>query len=64
MGISPAQYIRVIKLNHIRRILKASNPETTLIQDIAYDWGFWHQSNFIHNYKMMFGELPSQTLAH
>ena len=61
LGISPLQYLRISRLNGVRRTLMLSNP-TTVIADVAAQWGFWHQSQFAKDYKQLFGELPSQTL--
>lgn len=62
MGISPKRYIMAVRLNQIRRILLEADPDTTQVRDIAFEWGFWHESNFSKYYKEMFGELPSATL--
>jgi AraC family transcriptional regulator, ethanolamine operon transcriptional activator len=63
LDISPVAYLRAIRLNRVRRALKANagSPHTT-VADIAAHWGFWHLSRFAGNYKQMFGELPSETL--
>lgn len=61
LGISPLQYLRVSRLNGVRRhLLKAESK--TAIADIAAQWGFWHLSQFSKDYKQLFGELPSHTL--
>ena len=59
--ISPNHYLKAIRLNQVRRSLKLADPTTDTVQDIAFNWGFWHASNFTASYKHMFGELPSQT---
>lgn len=61
LGISPLQYLRISRLNEVRRKLMQAN-EGDVIADIAAQWGFWHQSQFAKDYKQLFGELPSQTL--
>lgn len=63
LDISPVAYLRAIRLNRVRRALKANAgcPDIT-VADIAAHWGFWHLSRFASNYKQIFGELPSETL--
>ena len=29
---------------------------------ISARWGFWHMSRFARDYRLLFGELPSETL--
>jgi AraC family ethanolamine operon transcriptional activator len=47
-------------LNAARRMLKQNDARG--ITDIACDLGFASGSHFTRHYKVMFGELPSQTL--
>jgi AraC family ethanolamine operon transcriptional activator len=63
LDINPIAYLRAIRLNRVRRALKANAgcPDIT-VADIAAHWGFWHLSRFAANYKQIFGELPSETL--
>lgn len=61
LGISPLQFLRLTRLNHVRRALRAASPEQS-VTDIATYWGFWHLGQFAHDYKQQFGECPSQTL--
>ncbi|GAA3921012.1 helix-turn-helix domain-containing protein [Litoribacillus peritrichatus] len=60
MGISPLQFLRMNRLNGVRRVLYHSS-QTLPISDIASQWGFWHLSQFSKDYKQLFGELPSET---
>lgn len=57
LGISPASFLRIVRLNGARRAIKTSKSVT----DAATMWGFWHFGRFAHDYKVMFGELPSET---
>lgn len=61
-GLSPAQYLRIIRLNAVRRELRQKPAANRLVGDIAARWGFWHLGRFASDYKAMFGELPSETL--
>ncbi len=61
LGTSPAKYLRIIRLNGVRRALLQDAAETS-VQEVAAHWGFWHLSQFAKDYKRQFGELPSHTL--
>jgi len=62
LGTSPAKYMRAVRLNNVRRELKAVRDARTGVQDVAARWGFWHLGQFSLDYKRQFGELPSATL--
>jgi AraC family ethanolamine operon transcriptional activator len=62
LQISPAGYLRALRLNGARRALRGADPDRDCVHDIAARWGFWHLSRFADDYRRMFGELPSQTL--
>lgn len=61
LGISPLQFLRLTRLNRVRRALRTASPEQS-VTEIATYWGFWHLGQFAHDYKQQFGESPSQTL--
>lgn len=61
LGISPLQFLRLTRLNRVRRALRAASPEQS-VTGIATYWGFWHLGQFAHDYKQQFGECPSHTL--
>lgn len=62
-GVSPVTYLRAVRLNGVRRMLKqAAGTSGACVADFAASWGFWHLSHFAADYKALFGELPSQTL--
>lgn len=61
VGISPNQYLRISRLNAVRRALLQSDGGAH-VTDIASQWGFWHMSQFAKDYGALFGERPSQTL--
>ncbi|NES66230.1 MAG: helix-turn-helix transcriptional regulator, partial [Okeania sp. SIO2D1] len=62
-GLSPMRYLKVRRLNAVRQRLKASEPENCTIFFLASEFGFYSPSHFTRDYKTMFGELPSETLA-
>ena len=57
--MSPARYIRALRLNNIRREIMSRVPGT--LGDIAAKWGIWHLGRFSRDYYELFGELPSAT---
>lgn len=59
-GMSPKQYIRLTRLNQVRRVLLSKENERS-IAEIAFDFGFFHPSQFGQDYKHLFGETPLQT---
>lgn len=61
-GESPAQFLKHLRLNGVRRSF-IQNAASASVSEVASDWGFWHLSQFATDYKKLFGESPSQTLA-
>jgi AraC-like DNA-binding protein len=61
-GMSPATWLRRIRLNHVRKVLKNSTPGETKIKRVASDYGFLHLGHFSNQYQRFFDQLPSQTL--
>jgi AraC family transcriptional regulator, ethanolamine operon transcriptional activator len=61
-GISPMAYLKALRLLAVRQQLQMADPTTTIIADVASQFGFWSLGHFSRDYKTMFGELPSQTL--
>ena len=58
-GISPKKYINYYRLNKARKLINAGEIEK--IVDAAHQIGFWHTGKFAADYRMLFGEYPSQT---
>ena len=64
VDISPLMYIRMCRLNRVRAILRTSDPQTTTVTAIAMQFGFLHLSRFALEYRQLFNETPSTTLAY
>jgi AraC family ethanolamine operon transcriptional activator len=62
-GLTPNQFVKSHKLNLIQKILLKSDPDSLKINELAFSYGLWHLSQFAADYKMLFGELPSETLG-
>jgi AraC-like DNA-binding protein len=63
LNIEPKRYLRLYRMHCVRRILLASDPAETSVEFVARNWGFWGRLHFESEYRRIFGELPSQTLA-
>lgn len=63
LGVSPKRYLRAYRLNNVRRTLQNANGRPVAIGEIADRWGFTHLSQFAADYRELFGERPSETLA-
>ena len=57
---TPQAYLRALRLNEARRALKAAHQPP--ITELASTLGFASASHFTRHYKLMFDELPSETL--
>jgi AraC family ethanolamine operon transcriptional activator len=60
-GVGPKQYLRLLRLNEVRRTLRSVPPEAVTIKDIAHRYGFWHLGHFAAEYRRLFGETPEET---
>lgn len=62
LGMGPNAYLKLLRLNGVRRDLSKRSALMKSVQQVAADWGFWHLSQFSKDYKQHFLELPSMTL--
>lgn len=62
-GIGPVTFLRQKRLCTVHSILRDSSPTTTTVGEVAVGQGFIELGRFSHDYRIMFGEYPSQTLA-
>ncbi|ARC58380.1 HTH-type transcriptional regulator CdhR [Frondihabitans sp. 762G35] len=62
LGVTPIAYLRQVRLDRVRQELRAGDPDTTTVADIARHWGFGHLGRFSSAYAMRFGEHPHETL--
>ena len=61
-GISPLQYMRMLKLSRARRALMSARNRSVTVAKIATRLGFTELGRFSVEYREMFGESPSTTL--
>ena len=60
-GVSPMAFVKRVRLGHARRMLQELDEATSVI-DVAFQCGFLNPGHFARDYRMAFGELPSETL--
>ncbi|MBN3819879.1 helix-turn-helix domain-containing protein [Paraburkholderia sp. Se-20369] len=60
--VTPVAYLRTIRLNAVRRLLRTTSAQHLGVGEAAASWGFTHLGYFAREYRDLFGELPSQTL--
>jgi AraC family ethanolamine operon transcriptional activator len=63
LGVTPIRYLRLLRLNGVRRDLLISHPKENRIVDVALNWGFIELGRFAGEYRQLFQELPSATLS-
>ena len=63
LGMNPLAYLRTLRLNGARRDLLAGAHRDVKVRDVVERWGFWHLSRFSAEYRELFHELPSETIA-
>lgn len=60
-GCTPADFVKGIRLNRAREMLEQAGNETSVIQ-VALKCGFQNPGHFARDFRLSFGELPSETL--
>ncbi len=63
LGAGPKHFLLMRRMHLARRDLGRSDPKTTTVTEVATRYGFWQFGQFAGQYKAIFGELPSVTLA-
>ena len=62
--MSPIAHLRLAALDAVRAQLLQGPAMADAVTRAASDFGFWHLGRFAGQYKVLFGELPSETIAH
>jgi AraC family ethanolamine operon transcriptional activator len=61
-GMPPKRWLTMARLNRVYEAL--AHPDNTCsVTDIALHWGFNHLGRFASNYRAVFAESPSDTVA-
>jgi transcriptional regulator GlxA family with amidase domain len=63
LGVTPRKYLRWNRMNQAHRELLATVAGSASVKEIAAQWGFSEPGRFAVEYKHLFGESPSKTLA-
>lgn len=61
-GVSPMQYVKLLRLEAVRRSLLDSDPLNGTVSGVASEHGFRQLGRFSADYRQVYGELPSVTL--
>jgi len=59
-GLGPMAYVRNLRLCRVRHDLL---DHADSVSSAARRWSFTHMGQFSHDYRALFGEMPSMTLA-
>jgi AraC-like DNA-binding protein len=62
LGMSPMQYLGLRRMNLARQALQRRDSQIS-VTAAAMNFGFWHLGRFADEYRSLFGESPSATLA-
>jgi AraC-like DNA-binding protein len=63
LGMGPKHYLLLRRMHMVRRALRESSPAETTVTEVATQYGFWQFGRLAVEYKALFGEAPSATLA-
>ncbi|MGB9514003.1 MAG: helix-turn-helix domain-containing protein, partial [Candidatus Acidiferrum sp.] len=63
-GVPPVQYLNRRTLHQVRKALKTADPSVATVTEIATRFGVWQFGRMAHDYRVLFGELPSETLRY
>jgi AraC family transcriptional regulator, ethanolamine operon transcriptional activator len=61
VGMSPMRYLKIRRLNLVRRRLMTTPRDQLSIKQAAREGGFWDDGHFSSDYFRLFGILPSHT---
>lgn len=63
LGMAPSVFVRQQRLHCVHHALLHASARSGGVKEEALTWGFWHLGRFAHDYRLLFGECPSVTLA-
>lgn len=61
--LTPVAYLRIRRLNRVRHALLRAESADITVTSVATHWGFFHLGKFGQDYRRLFGERPSDSLA-
>lgn len=63
-GVAPVKFLKYRTLNQVRKVLQNSDSSLTTVTQVATEHGIWELGRFATDYRLLFDELPSETLRH
>ena len=63
LGVGPANYLKLRQLNMVRRALRGKCEPSSKVTNIMSEHGVTEFGRFASEYKALFGERPSETVA-
>lgn len=60
-GMSPKEFVNIVRFQHCFRIMNSGDFKENYKKNMFYDFGYYDQPHFIHEFKRKYGLLPSQT---
>jgi AraC-like DNA-binding protein len=63
LGMGPKHYLLLRRMHMVRRALRESSSAETTVTEVAMQYGFWQFGRLAVEYRALFGEAPSATLA-
>jgi AraC family ethanolamine operon transcriptional activator len=63
IGLGPSAFLRRKRLGSVHKTLRSSDPKLITVADVAMQHGFSNLGRFSGDYRALFDEYPSQTLA-
>jgi len=61
-GIPPMQYLHRRTIRQVRKALKGADASETTVTQIATQFGIWQFGGMARDYRILLGELPSESL--
>jgi AraC-like DNA-binding protein len=62
LGLGPVRYLRLLRMQRVRRALQNRTCGTTTVTQVVHRHGFCEVGRFATEYRALYGELPSETL--
>jgi AraC-like DNA-binding protein len=63
LGMGAKHFLLLRRMHMVKRSLRQSSPRETTVTEIATRYGFWQFGRLAVEYRALFGEAPSATLA-
>jgi len=61
-GVGPVRYLKFRTLNLVHKALQNADPSLMTVTQVATRFGVWELGRFAQDYRLLFDELPSETL--